>query len=105
MLKRFFDPQATYARRALRCMEDARMAALQHETAAEHHAALGKMYRQRVARLERELAPPPAAETSLILDPSTHPRVSPLRRNTDSIANSGTAGTQPFLAQGSAVAN
>ena len=61
MFKLFFDPASVYTRRAQRCLDDARMAALEHENAAEHHMALAKMYRHRAARLEAELTP--AAET------------------------------------------
>ncbi len=98
MFKRLFNPQAIYTKRAQRCLDDARMAALEHETAAEHHAALARMYRERVVRLGRELSADVAPERSLILDPAKHPRVAALRRNTDG------AGSQPFLAQGSALA-
>lgn len=97
MLKRFFDAETAYQRRARRCLDDARMAALEHETAAEYHAALGAMYRDRALRLERELAGPPA-EQPLILDPSMHPRVATLRRGNDG------SGAQTFLGQGSTAA-
>ena len=91
MLKRFFDPGTVYQKRAQGCLDDARLAALEHETAAEHHAALARMYRERVVRLGRELSRD--QESGLILDPSTHPRISALRRNTG-------ADAQAFLAQG-----
>mgnify|MGYP000723986508 CR=1 FL=1 len=55
MLMRFFDPASVYARRAQRCLDDARMAALEHENAAEHHMALAKMYRHRAARLDQPI--------------------------------------------------
>ena len=93
MLKSLFDPSTIYQRRARRCLENARMAALEHETAAEFHAALGKMYRERVARLERELSPSPAP--SVIIDTSLPPRVSALRRSEPRAG-------QAFLEQGSA---
>lgn len=57
MFKRFFDPATIYMRRAQRSMDEARMAALEHESAAEHHAALARMYRERVARLQLEISP------------------------------------------------
>jgi len=90
MLKRLFDASTIYHRRAQRCLEDARMAALEHETAAEYHAALGKMYRDRVLRLERGCAPEPTP--SVILDASLPPRVSALRR-------SDLGKSQPVIAQ------
>lgn len=96
MLQRFFNPSTIYARRAQRCLDDARMAALEHECAAEHHLALARMYRERVARLEKELSP--AQEPSVILDPSLPPRVAPLRR-------SDSATQQPYLAQNAAAAS
>lgn len=33
-------------------LHEARIQALEHEAAAEHHAALAKMYRDRIERLE-----------------------------------------------------
>ena len=82
MLKRLFDPAAMYARRLETSLNEARMAAFEHENAAEHHAALARMYRQRIARLEAELAPATAGIPSrLILDPAGPiPRVTPLKK-------------------------
>ena len=97
MLQRFFNPSVIYTRRAQRCLDDARMAALEHECAAEHHTALARMYRERVARLEREMSP--AQEPSVILDPALHPRVATLRRG------DGGAVQQPYLAQNAAAAS
>lgn len=94
MLQRFFDPATIYLRRAQRCLDDARMAVLEHETAAEHHAALARMYRERVLRMERELSQAP--EPQMILDPSAHPRVAALRRNDG-------AGAQSYLSQSGAL--
>ena len=34
--------------------EQAQVLALEHEAAAEHHAALAQMYRERIERLRRE---------------------------------------------------
>ncbi len=83
MFKRFFDPATIYARRAQRCMDEARMAALEHESAAEHHAALASMYRQRVARLQLELSPEPL-DTRPVMEPSTQiPRVTALKKRED----------------------
>ena len=96
MLKSLFDPSTLYQRRARRCLESARLAALEHETAAEFHAALGKMYRDRAARLERELSASDTA-SSVIIDTSLHPRVSALRR-------SDARAEQAVLAQGGAAA-
>lgn len=35
-------------------LHDAKIQALQHEAAAEHHAALAQMYRKRIDRLNRD---------------------------------------------------
>lgn len=96
MLKRFFDPATIYMRRAQRCMDEARMAALEHENAAEHHSALAQMYRDRVARLQAELLPP--EETRLVLDPTTQiARITALKKREELGASQ-----PPFLAQGMA---
>lgn len=97
MLKKFFDASTIYQRRAQRCLEDARMAALEHETAAEYHAALGKMYRDRALRLERGLSPTPAASELMDASSSLPPRVSALRRG--DVGNG-----PPFMPQGSLTA-
>jgi hypothetical protein len=44
-----------HVRRAQEYLQQANMARLEHQTAAEHHAALAKMYAQRINWLEREL--------------------------------------------------
>lgn len=41
-----------YARRAEAMLREARFAQLEHEAAAEHHAALARMYADRILRLE-----------------------------------------------------
>lgn len=83
MFKRFFDPATIYARRAQRSMDEARMAALEHEGAAEHHAALARMYRERVARLQAELEPQ-QAQSSLVLDPGGQvARITALKKRED----------------------
>ncbi|QNP48453.1 hypothetical protein [Diaphorobacter aerolatus] len=55
MFEHFLNPTVVYMRRIQRGLEEARMAALEHESAAEHHAALATMYRDRVRRLQGEL--------------------------------------------------
>ena len=42
---------------AARLLEEARMSELAHAASAEHHAALARMYRERVARLQLEISP------------------------------------------------
>ncbi|WP_205750294.1 hypothetical protein [Diaphorobacter sp. HDW4B] len=55
MFQRFMNPTIVYMRRIQNGLEEARMAALEHESAAEHHAALATMYRDRVRRLQAEM--------------------------------------------------
>lgn len=56
MFQRFMNPTLIYTRRIQQGLEEARMAALEHESAAEHHAALAHMYRERVHRLQMEMS-------------------------------------------------
>ena len=51
-----FRPNHTaYLRRAAALLEEAQMARIEHQAAAEHHSALARMYAVRVRRLENEL--------------------------------------------------
>ncbi|KQX29470.1 hypothetical protein [Variovorax sp. Root434] len=51
-----FRPSHTaYLRRAAALLEEAQMARIEHQAAAEHHSALARMYAERVRRLENEL--------------------------------------------------
>ena len=44
-----------HLRRVMTLLEEAHMARIEHQAAAEHHGALGRMYAERAKRLEREL--------------------------------------------------
>ena len=58
-----FRPSHTaYLKRASALLEEAQMARIEHQAAAEHHSALARMYAERVRRLESELCRPRAAE-------------------------------------------
>ncbi|WHZ10893.1 MAG: hypothetical protein OJF60_001332 [Burkholderiaceae bacterium] len=48
-------PEA-HVRKAQEYLEEACMARIEHEAAAEHHAALAAMYAQRIARLKQQIA-------------------------------------------------
>lgn len=48
--------EALHLRKSRDFLREAQLARLEHEMAAEHHGALARMYRERVVRLERELA-------------------------------------------------
>lgn len=43
-------------RKAQEYLEEALMARIEHEAAAEHHAALAAMYAQRIARLKQQIS-------------------------------------------------
>jgi hypothetical protein len=44
-----------HLRRVMVLLEEAQLARIEHQAAAEHHAALARMYSDRAKRLEREL--------------------------------------------------
>lgn len=51
----FFPNPSAYLRRASTLLQEAQMARIEHQAAAEHHAALARMYAERVRRLEAEV--------------------------------------------------
>jgi len=52
----FFQPNRNgHLRRVMSLLEEAQLARIEHQAAAEHHAALARMYSDRAKRLEREL--------------------------------------------------
>jgi len=69
MFQRFMNPTVIYMRRIQQGLEEARMAALEHESAAEHHAALANMYRERVRRLQAEMRAVTSEATSQAAQP------------------------------------
>lgn len=53
---RLFGPRTeAHIRRSLEYLEEANLAWVEHQAAAEHHAALAKMYADRIARIEEEI--------------------------------------------------
>lgn len=48
-----------YAKRTETMLREAMFARLEHEAAAEHHQALARMYAERIARLQAEIAAGP----------------------------------------------
>ena len=44
-----------HLRRVMTLLEEAQMARIEHQAAAEHHGALARMYAERAKRLEREV--------------------------------------------------
>lgn len=52
----FFEPRAeAHIRKSLEYLEEANLAWVEHQAAAEHHAALAKMYSERITRIETEI--------------------------------------------------
>jgi len=61
MFFQLFRPGSSlHLKRATALLQEAQMARLEHQAAAEHHAALAKMYAERVKRLSGEVYPLPA---------------------------------------------
>ena len=54
-----------HIRKAREYLQQASLARIEHQVAAEHHAALATMYAQRIAWLEQELASASASYTPL----------------------------------------
>ncbi|MEO8012580.1 hypothetical protein [Polaromonas sp.] len=53
---RLFRPRIeAHIRRSFEYLEEANLAWVEHQAAAEHHAALAKMYSERIARIESEI--------------------------------------------------
>lgn len=53
---RFFSTRTeAHVRRSLEYLEEANLAWVEHQAAAEHHAALAKMYAERIQRIEEEM--------------------------------------------------
>lgn len=44
-----------YLRKSREYLEEANLARVEHQAAAEHHAALAKMYTERIVRIEDEI--------------------------------------------------
>ena len=52
----WFAPRTeAHIRKSLDYLEEANLAWVEHQAAAEHHAALAKMYAERIARIEEEI--------------------------------------------------
>ena len=45
-----------HVRKSLEHLEEARLSWVEHQAAAEHHAALAGMYAERIARIEQEMS-------------------------------------------------
>lgn len=51
-----FEPRPeAHIRKSLEYLEEAKLAWVEHQAAAEHHAALAKMYAERIIRIETEI--------------------------------------------------
>jgi hypothetical protein len=53
-----------HLRRVMTLLEEAHLARIEHQAAAEHHGALARMYAERAKRLEREVYGPGSASPS-----------------------------------------
>ena len=73
-----------HIRRAQEYLQQAHIARIEHQTAAEHHAALASMYAQRVVWLERELSEAMTGSMLSLRNPTPKP-VEPIKRLPESI--------------------
>ena len=55
MFQLFQSKGSSHLRRVMALLEEAQLARIEHQAAAEHHGALARMYSERAKRLEREL--------------------------------------------------
>ena len=52
----FFEPRTeAHIRKSLEYLDEANLGWVEHQAAAEHHAALAKMYSERIVRIEMEI--------------------------------------------------
>ena len=73
--------EASHSRRSQTCLDEARMATLEHSVAAEHYLAMAQMYADRAARLEKEIKAWEAGElTSPEVPESCTPSPGPSRK-------------------------
>lgn len=67
---RLFRPRAeAHIRRSLEYLEEANLAWVEHQAAAEHHAALAAMYAERIARIEEEIKNPHQLRSTVLRQP------------------------------------
>ena len=58
-----------HIRRSLEYLEEANLAWVEHQAAAEHHAALAKMYAERIVRIEEEIKNPHQHRSMVLRQP------------------------------------
>ncbi|MCY7370911.1 MAG: hypothetical protein LH479_08600 [Polaromonas sp.] len=73
-----------HIRKAQEYLQQAHVARIEHQTAAEHHAALAAMYANRVAWLEREVSESITGGMASLRSNAAKP-VETIKRNTDPI--------------------
>lgn len=73
-----------HIRRAQEYLQQANIARIEHQTAAEHHAALASMYAQRVVWLEREVSEALTGSMPSLRSPAPQP-MEPVKRLPESI--------------------
>ena len=67
----FFEPRTeAHIRKSLEYLDEANLAWVEHQAAAEHHAALARMYAERIARIEMELKTPHQSRSMLTRHPT-----------------------------------
>ena len=63
-----------HIRRSIEYLEEANLAWVEHQAAAEHHAALAKMYAERITRIEEEIKNAHQPRSLVLRQPPEEPR-------------------------------
>ena len=81
-----FEPRTeAHIRKSLDYLEEAKLAWVEHQAAAEHHAALAKMYAERIARIEEEIKTAQQPRSMLARQPPEEVRDELERPRTESV--------------------
>ena len=81
-----FEPRTeAHIRKSLEYLEEANLAWVEHQAAAEHHAALAKMYAERIARIEGEIKNAHQPRSMLMRQPAEDSRDDSERLKAESV--------------------
>jgi hypothetical protein len=80
----FHTRQDAHIRKAQEYLQQANVARIEHQTAAEHHAALAAMYAQRAVWLEREISDSITGSMASLRNVAPKP-VEALKRGSESV--------------------
>lgn len=81
----FFAHADAHIRKSVEYLEEAHLAWVEHKAAAEHHAALARMYAERIARIEAEVNNAHQSHTLLTRQPAEEARDADERPRAESV--------------------